>query len=98
MMRNALKRLLDRLDAIGVEHEELFDSDVRQRMSNAVLDGFVRNRQKYNVPHDFGMFSTEANAAVMGAIAEFIVTAKRTADELQIKSFGCNPLAAFRDT
>ena len=34
--------LLNRLEAIGKNHKELFDSDVRQEMSNAIMEGFVR--------------------------------------------------------
>jgi len=87
MMKDTLKHFLDRLDAIGAEHEELFDSDVRQKMRNAVMDGFVRRRTGFGVPYDLGMYSEEANAAVAMAISEFIETANQQADELKIIAF-----------
>ena len=37
-----LCRLLDRLDAIAERHDEVGDTDVREAMSAAVLDGFLR--------------------------------------------------------
>ncbi|HEX5105337.1 MAG TPA: hypothetical protein VFV87_16075, partial [Pirellulaceae bacterium] len=41
-MDEILLALLIRLEAIGDEHEELFDSEVRERMGNAVFHGFVK--------------------------------------------------------
>jgi hypothetical protein len=87
MMRDVLKKLLDLLDEIGNEHEELFDSDVRQNMRNAIMEGFVRHRLQYEIPQDFGMFSDEGNTAVHKAIAEFVATANDKADELGISAF-----------
>ncbi len=86
-MKDALKKLLDLLDAIGHEHEELFDTDVRQNMSNAIMDGFVRHRLQFEIPETYGMYSEEANAAVRGAITEYIAAANNRAEELGLKRF-----------
>ena len=86
-MKDALKKLLDGLDEIGSKHEELFDSDVRQNMSNAIMEGFVRQRLQYEVPQDFGMFSEAGNTAVHDAIAEYVATANEKADELGLSAF-----------
>ena len=86
-MKDALLKLLERLDEIGNEHEELFDSDVGQNMGNAIMDGFVRHQLQYEIPHDFGMFSEEANLAVREAIAEYVSAANKKADELGIGAF-----------
>jgi hypothetical protein len=86
-MKDTLKSLLDHLQTIGENHEELFDTDVRQNMSNAIVDGFVRHRHDYIVPDDFGMFSKEANRAVKAAIAQYIAAAIQKADEMELTGF-----------
>jgi len=86
-MKDILKNLLDRLEVIGEDHEELFDSDVRQNMSNAIVEGFVRHRQAYTVPDDFGMFSEEANEDVKSAIAQYITDASERAVEMGLHRF-----------
>src|SRR4051812_13305913 len=86
-MKDALKTLLDLLDAIGIEHEELFDTDVRQNMSNAIMEGFVRHRLQYEITKDLGMFSEEGNTAVRNALTVYIAAANEKADELGLKTF-----------
>jgi hypothetical protein len=86
-MTSPLKVLLDRLDAIGDEHGELFDSDVREAMGNAIMEGFVRHQLDYAVPEDFCMFSEDGTAAVRDAIADFVSSANAQADGLNLKSF-----------
>jgi hypothetical protein len=41
-MQAILRRLLDRLDAIAEQHGEVGDTAVRDAMSDAVFDGFLR--------------------------------------------------------
>jgi len=88
-MKDILKNLLDRLEAIGDDHEELFDTDVRQNMSNAIVEGFVRRRQEqdFTAPEDFGMFAEKANEVVKSAIAQYIAEASQRADEVGLHSF-----------
>jgi hypothetical protein len=95
-MRDALKKLLDRLDLIGSEHEELFDSDVRESMGDAIMEGFVRHRADYEVPDDFGMFSRKGNEAVRSAIPEFVTTANQRAQLLHQDTFHVR-LSAVQD-
>ena len=95
-MKDTLKKLLDRLDEIGSEHRELFDSDVRQNMSNAIIDGFVRNRTGYEIPNDFGMFTDTGNTAVKTAIATFIEMAIRDAEKMRLTTFHAR-LSALQD-
>ena len=95
-MKALLKQLLDRLEEIAVEHEELFDSDVRQSMSNAILDGFVRNREGFEIPNEFGMFTSEGNSVVKTAIINYIGMANRKAENIGISSFHSR-LSALQD-
>lgn len=86
-MDDILKNLLDQLEGIGEDHEELFDSEVRQYMSNAIVQAFVRSQQDYSVPDNLGMFSDEANNAVKSAIVQYIADASRKADEIGLQRF-----------
>ena len=95
-MNDILKNLLDQLEGIGEDHEVLFDSDVRQNMSNAIVEAFVRSRKDYAVPDNLGMFSDEANDAVKSVIVRYIADASRKADEIGLLSFHAR-LSAVQD-
>jgi hypothetical protein len=91
-----LFKLLLRIEEIGNIHEELFDSDVRQAMGDAVFYGFIRPLAGYQLPDDFGMFSASANQQVRTAISEYVDSANRRADELGLSTFH-QRLAAFQN-
>ncbi len=93
-MEDILLELLKKLEAIGEKHEELFDSDVRQRMSNAVLDAFVR--QSSAVPEDFGLYSSEANSEVHAALEHYVSEANARASVLGLSRFA-DRLAALQN-
>ena len=95
-MKDILKKLLERLEAIGENHEELFDSEVRGRTGDAIMEGFVRHRHDYIIPDDLGMFSDESNADVKSAIARYISDANQRADELGLRGFH-ERLSAMQD-
>lgn len=86
-MNELLRHLLESLETIANQHPELFDSDVREAMSDAVVDGFVRGRGIEAVPDSFAMFSVEADAWVRKVIEEYVVSANRIASEVGLKSF-----------
>lgn len=86
-MDQVLLELLDRLEAVGSSHKELYDSDVRQKLGNAVMDGFVRARQDYRLPSQFGLMDESANRSVREALARFIVDAKREANSMSLVTF-----------
>lgn len=72
IIKKALKQFLSALDKIYDKHQELGDTDVREQMDAAIHRGFIHSRKDYVLPQAFGMFSTEANAMVREALAEFI--------------------------
>ena len=86
-MQDTPRNLLDRLETVGGGHVELFDTDVSQNMSNAIVEGFTRRRQDYIVPDDFGMFSEKTNQAVKSAIAQYVADACQKADEIGLHGF-----------
>jgi len=95
-MEELLHRLLNQLEAIGSGHEELYDTECRERMANAVMDGFVRG-QKIVLADDFGLYTPEANLAVKAALGEYIANAKALAADLRIAKFH-DRLAAFQNS
>ena len=95
-MKDALRELLNSLDDIGADNEEIYDSDVRQLMSNAIMESFVRHRESYVIPDKFGMFSDTANAAVKKALTRFVDRANREAPSLSLNTFHAR-LEALQD-
>ena len=73
----ALKRLLNALDRIMESHEELGDTDVRERMYEAVFHGFIVQTNGYVLPEEFGMFEPGGNHKVKKALQEFIESARK---------------------
>lgn len=69
-MEELLRQLLNRLVEISNEHGELFDSEVRERIGIAVMEGFVRLQGKESVPPKLGMSSKEANESVRSVIVD----------------------------
>lgn len=86
-MEELLRNFLNQLETIGQVHEDLFDSDVRQEVGNAVMNGFIRNSNGYLVPRDFGMQSEGGNEAVNATICSFVDRANSVAEERGIRSF-----------
>ncbi len=95
-MRAILRRLLERLDAIAEQHEEVGDTDVREAMSAAVFDGFLRPVPSFELPDRYAMFSEEGDRLVKQALAEFLPAANQHAAEVGLTSFH-ERLATFQD-
>jgi hypothetical protein len=95
-MKEALKTLLNQLDEIASEHDEIEDTDVREQMADAIEKAFIRPVSGYVLPNKFGMFSTEADAAVRKALKMFLRDPEVTAASSQLPS-PVDRLAAFQD-
>jgi hypothetical protein len=74
-MQAILRRLLDRLDAIADQHAEVGDTAVREAISEAVFDGFLRPICAFALPDRYAMFSEEGDLLVKRALAEFLPAA-----------------------
>lgn len=94
-MKDALRRLLDALDAIGEAHGEICDTEVREQMHEVIDESFIRPREGAEMPSDFGMFSPEANAAVRTALTAFVTDSSVVA--LREASTPQERLDAFQD-
>jgi hypothetical protein len=86
-MEDELRKLLERLEEIGDEHSELFDSDVRDAMGDALVDGLARLKPGFTLPVTFGMFSADADEKVRAAIQTFLDVARRLAVEEGLATF-----------
>lgn len=64
----ALGEWLDALETLADEHEELFDTDVRERMWRVVEERFVLMTPGVDVPLELGMFSEAANEKLRGLL------------------------------
>ena len=96
-MKPILRRLLDRLDAIAEQHDEVGDTDVREAMSAAVFDGFLRPVPDFVLPARYAMFSEEGDRLVYQALAEFMPAANESAATARLASFH-DRLSAFQDS
>ena len=96
-LRKALEDLLKELVAVSKDHGEIFDTDVRERMFDAVYDGFLKPKEHYASPGSFGMFSDEGNQRVKAALENYIKRANARAEEIGLSDPN-ERLAAFQDT
>jgi hypothetical protein len=93
-MKKALKALLNALDTIAEDHEEVTDTDVRERMRDVVEHALLEPVPGYAVPDEFGMFEPDGNARVKAALVRFVAAAKVEAAGLTTRR---DRLNAFQD-
>ena len=94
-IREALRDLMDDLDAVQVCHAELTDTEVRERLSAAILASFVVNASRA-MPKTLGMYSAQGDAMIHAALTRFlrhpdVLTARREIGTPQTR------LEAFQD-
>ena len=95
-MQTILRRLLDQLDAIAEQHGEVGDTAVREAISDAVFDGFLRPVSAFALPDRYAMFSEEGDLLVKRALAEFLPAANHSAAEAGLSTFH-ERLSALQD-
>ena len=81
-MRPPLERLIEALEAVAAVYEEVYDTDVREQMAEAIVRGLTEN--EFEPPAEYGMFSAEANQLVREAVSSYLATARPTADSLEL--------------
>ncbi|HWN96121.1 MAG TPA: hypothetical protein VNT99_13875 [Methylomirabilota bacterium] len=72
IIKKALRQLLVALDKIFERHEEIGDTDVREKMFAAIHFGFIKPKRGYKLPAKFGMFSEPADKLVHAVLQEFL--------------------------
>lgn len=83
-LEDLLRRMLEQLAVIGEEHEELYDSETRERMGDAVHYGFLLARGVEATPTDLGMLTDDANRAIRAVIVEYVRDANAVAEPLNM--------------
>lgn len=63
--------LINQLEDIGASSEELYDTDVKEQMNEALVEIFIKENKGYQVPASFGMFSKSSDRAVQQAFTKF---------------------------
>jgi hypothetical protein len=81
-MREPLVRLLDAMEAIGNDHEEIFDTDVRERVGDVIERSLVTQIDTVSVPADLGMFSDDGNEQLRSVLERYLTDATQIAGAL----------------
>lgn len=95
-MESLLLELLRRLEHLGEEHGELYDSEAREQIGGIIMDGFVRREAAFRMPERLGMLTESADLALRSALADYIDGANTLAEQLGLTSFH-ERLAAFQN-
>jgi hypothetical protein len=94
-LRDILRELLTRLDSIAQQHQELFESVVREKMAKTIFKTYLKPDPSFDWPNDFGMLSKEGNAKVSEALHEYVNAATQVQERAALDFHG--RLAAFQD-
>lgn len=96
-MDELLRQLLDALDEVAEEHEEIYDTECRERMGDPVFHLFLKPGSAVDrFPSDFGLFDEEANQRAHAALMRYVRDATALASRLGISTFHAR-LAAFQN-
>ncbi len=95
-MEQILAYLLSRLLVIGEAHGELYDTEVRERLDDAIHHGFLIPTHNYQLPEEFALYSEEANGAVKEALGDFLEAARDAASADGLSTFH-QRLTAFQN-
>ena len=96
IIKKALKQFLSALDKIYPEHDELGDTDVRERMYQVIYRSFIQPQPGYVLPEKLGMFSDEGNDLVRAALQGFLAHPEILAAAKKLKTPE-DRFAAFQD-
>ena len=66
---SSLAALLEDLETNAHEHEEIFDTDVRERLWTFLEARFIQHNKKTSIPTEFGMFTPAGNESIRDAFA-----------------------------
>jgi hypothetical protein len=78
-MENVLAELLTRLMAVAGAHPEVYDTEVRERLDEAVHHGVLIPTPGYRLPKSFAMYSPKGNRAVREVLEWFLPAATAVA-------------------
>lgn len=79
--QQALHKLLNDLTEIAEDHEEIFDTDCREQLFDAVFAAFIKPKEAYVLTDKYGLYEAQGNARVKTALETYINTVKPLADQ-----------------
>lgn len=82
-----LRKALEELDVVAKDHEEIFDSEVREKIGIAVMDGFVKQKGSSAVPTDLGLATDELNEQIRSILVDFVQSANNAANSTGLSAF-----------
>jgi hypothetical protein len=77
---SALSGLLDALEEVAEQHEEIFDTDVRERMWEVIQHRYLRLEPGFAIPADLGLFSNAGNRRLREALEHHLRNLVAVAD------------------
>jgi hypothetical protein len=80
-MEKVLLKLLQDLETIEEEHEEIGDTAVREAMTAAIHDGFIKPKAGFVLGEEFEMFTAKGNQRVKAALTRFLKRAEAVAQK-----------------
>jgi hypothetical protein len=83
MFRKRYVAFLNELSALAREHDELTDTDVRERLFEVLNWYFVWDKPVSGFPRRFAMMSTAGDRVLASAVKKFVVDARKLADEVE---------------
>ena len=84
-LRLIIEQFFQSLENISQDYREVYDTDVRDHISDAVYYYVVWGHPLGQVPLSYSMFSSEGNVEVSRAVAAFVRAAVRAANSEGIK-------------
>ena len=85
MFQKRYVAFLNELSKLAKRHDELTDTDVRERMHEVINYHFTWGKPMKGFPKRFAMMSTAADRAVAVHVKKFVTDARRIAFDQEIK-------------
>ncbi len=85
MFRKRYVEFLNELSKLAKAHDELTDTDVRERLHEVINYHFVWGKPMKGFAKRFAMMSTAADRKVAAIVKKYVVDARRIADDANIK-------------
>jgi hypothetical protein len=97
-LKDILLILLDKLDAIADNHEEIYDTVVRELMNKAIWKGFILFQKDFHLPQYFGTNSRSCDHEIHVILQDFLDNASKIVHEYSILGDSQVRLLAFQDS
>jgi hypothetical protein len=91
-----LKRLMKTLEQLGHGHAEIYDTDVREQLFDAVFLSFIKPQAGYVLPDSYGLSDEQGNQSVKAALEQYVTAAKSYAEQVGLNA-PLDRLAVFQN-